>query len=143
MNIDASTTVGIIGTILAFIEIWKPKICLTIESEIGSILYTVGSYKSAMLTVQKQATVNSRYVWSEVLKGPQLITPEQFEANQVAALERCKVYGLAYLSLITYCLFLKPLKLLVSGLNFIGRGKAVGGIGIILNIVGLYIGWPT
>jgi len=138
---EISTIIGIIGTFLAFIEIWKPRMCVAIELKVDSLIDMANEYEEAKDEALKQASINAKYIFGEVLKGPQLKTYEELKADQYAALERYKSYALGYMALITHYIFLKPAKLIVSALNFIGKGKAVGGIGIILNLIGLYLGW--
>lgn len=50
-----------------------------------------------------------------------------------------RVHFLGYLAIVTYFLILKPVKILLTVLNAVGRGRAVGGIGIALNIIGLML----
>lgn len=138
---SASITVGIIGTLLALAEIWKPKVGLEIEQALDKTIDGVLGYREAMVAVVKESSRDFEYLLSEVKKGPQPITPEQLKANLIASFERYRNHVLSYISLITYYLFLKPLKVFIRTLNFIGRGKAVGGIGIALNFVGLYLSW--
>lgn len=138
---SASITVGIIGTLLALAEIWKPSVGLEIERTLDKTIDGVLGYRQAMVAVVKESSQVFEYLLDEVKKGPQPITAEQFKANLLASFERYKNHALSYTSLASYYLLLKPLKVLIRTLNVIGRGKAVGGIGITLNFVGLYLSW--
>lgn len=140
MNIEASTIVGITGTVLAFIEIWKPKICLAIEGKLDQLIEIANEYSKTREEVTKEAKRNGAYAWEQALKGPQLKPFKELKAEQYMAIDRYRSYKLAYAALISDLSILKPIKLFVSFLNFIGKGKAVGGTGIILNIVGLCLG---
>lgn len=144
MNSDsitlASTLVGIIGTLLAFIEIWRPNISVRIEWHIDSTIEIVESYREARNSLIKQSGGRIVDVWSEVIKGPRPKTPDEFMADLVANKEGFKVHGLAYVAIIAYFGLLRPAKSIVQALNHIGKGRAVGGVGIVLNIVGLCLG---
>lgn len=136
----ASTFVGLVGTFLAFVEIWRPNVSVRIELYIDSIIEMAASYREARNSLIKQSGRRIADVWGDVLKGPRPKTPDEFMADLVANKEGFKVHGLAYVAVIAYFGFLSPAKSIVQALNHIGRGRAVGGVGIVLNIVGLCLG---
>ncbi|MDG9922407.1 MULTISPECIES: hypothetical protein [unclassified Pseudomonas] len=144
MSIDsivlASTFVGLVGTFLAFVEIWWPNVSVRIELYIDSVIEVAESYREARSFLIEQSGDRAIKVWDEVIKGPRLKTSDEFMADLVASKEGFKIHGLAYVAIIAYFGILIPAKSIVQALNRIGRGRAVGGVGIVLNIVGLCLG---
>lgn len=137
MSIETSTLVGLVGVLLAFFEIWKPGLALAIEQGIDRIIRYTAEYRSAMIEILQRVFSNTKPIWKQVAKGPQPTTSDQFMTNQVVASERWKDIGIGYLAVGSYFFLLKPAKLMMSFLNWLGKGKAVGGIGLVLSFVGL------
>ncbi|MDT0499526.1 MULTISPECIES: hypothetical protein [unclassified Halomonas] len=139
MSIETSALVGLVGVLLAFLEIWKPGVALAIEQGIDRVIMYTTEYRSATIAILQRVVSNTKPILKDIEKGPQPTTSDQFMANQVAASERWKDIGIGYLAVGSYLILLKPAKLLMSFLNWLGKGKAVGGIGLVLSLVGLIL----
>lgn len=134
---EASKVVGFLGLFLAIIEIWWPGLSVRLERAISRQIEEISElqvhYRKQRDTLAKVAGS----AWREVAKGPQLKTPDEAKAEIAASLENMKATFQFYgVSLINF-LLLKPFRLVLVGLNKIGRDRAVGGIGIVLAALGI------
>lgn len=134
---EASKVVGFLGLFMAIIEIWWSGLSVRLERAISRQIEEISElqvhYKKERDTLAKVAGS----AWREVAKGPQLKTPDEAKAEMAASLENMKATFQFYgVSLINF-LLLKPFRLVLVGLNKIGRERAVGGIGIVLAALGI------
>lgn len=134
---ELAKIIGIIGTILAFIEIWKPKISIVIENYIGMTMENFKNYRKDMGALVNECAEEARYFNSELMKGFQPKSPQENYAAFLELISNVKKASLTYTALFIYFFILSPVKKLINNLNHLGKGRVVGGIGIALNVVGL------
>lgn len=144
MNVDSitliSTFVGMLGTLLAFIEIWKPNASGAFERYIDSIIEVAWAYRKAKNSILAQSGSRIEEVWEVLIKGPEIKSLNELKSDLLGSINGLKLHGLAYAAIFAYYGLLAPAKTVAQTLNHIGKGKAVGGIGIILNLIGLGLG---
>jgi len=139
MELEVSKILGVLGIALAIIEVWKPKLSVTLEkyidSQVSEIKQFHDVYSKEFRTLAKIADSSVK----EAFKGPQLVTAEEFKANTTASITNIKWYLWFYLATAINFMLLKPLKSLLVFLNSVGKGRAVGGLGIILAILSAFL----
>jgi hypothetical protein len=81
----------------------------------------------------------ARGAFREVQKGPQFITPEEFKANTVTSLMNIRTYLWFYCVTTVNFLILRPLYFALVALNKLGRGRAVGGLGVLIAVLGTFL----
>ncbi|WP_426119211.1 hypothetical protein [Pseudomonas sp. DSP3-2-2] len=135
---SASMFFGVIGIILAIIEIWRPRLSTVLEVAIGK---QVGECEAIQTLYLKELTTISklaRGAFREVQKGPQFITPEEFKANSVTSLMNIRTYLWFYWVTAVNFLILRPLYFALIALNKLGRGRAVGGLGVVIAVLSTF-----
>lgn len=136
MEFSISFIVGFLGLILAIVEIWKPKLSVLLENFIKTKIENIASFQYLYLKQLKLLAKDADSVFGEVAKGIQPVTVEELKANASLSLYQIKSYLQFYAVTLINFLILKPVKELLVFLNKLGNGRAVGGLGLLLTIIG-------
>lgn len=139
MTIETSKMISIFGVILAVIEIWRPRLSVLLESLIDNKIEKIELIKNEFVKEFRVLSGVANSTLKEVAKGPQWITPEELKAITITSIENIKTYICFYAATIILATALIPLKNIFILLNKIGKGRAVGGIGIVLGLIGVLI----
>lgn len=135
---SASMFFGVIGIILAVIEIWRPRLSTVLEVAIGKQAGECEAIKTLYLKELTTISKLARGAFREVQKGPQFITPEEFKANTVTSLMNIRTYLWFYWVTAVNFLILRPLYFALVALNKLGRGRAVGGLGVVIAVLSTF-----
>lgn len=139
MEIEPNLILGITGLLLAVIEIWHPRLTVKLEKYIDKQVSEIHQFQAVYLKEFRSLAKTADGTIKEVLKGPQLITPEELKANTYSSIVNIKAAIWFYIKTFINFLILKPTRSLLILLNKIGRGRAVGGLGIILAILSIFL----
>ncbi|UAK70388.1 MULTISPECIES: hypothetical protein [Aeromonas] len=135
MNFEVSSVLGWLGIMLAIVEVWRPKLSVMLENYIGKQVSEVNDFQTLFLNEYKVLSEVANSSIKEALKGPQLMTMEELKGSTYTSIANIKSYLWFYFVTLVNVMVLKPIRLLLVFLNRIGRGRAVGGLGIIMAIL--------
>ncbi|CAD7491110.1 hypothetical protein ACXRSW_01915 [Aeromonas dhakensis] len=135
MNFEVSSVLGWLGIMLAIVEVWRPKLSVMLEDYIGKQVSEVNDFQTLFLNEYKVLSEVANSSIKEALKGPQLMTMEELKRSTYTSIANIKSYLWFYFVTLVNVMVLKPIRLLLVFLNRIGRGRAVGGLGIIMAIL--------
>jgi hypothetical protein len=130
---------GVIGIILAVIDIWRPRLSTALEIAICKQIEEVEAIQSLYFKELKTISKLAHGAFREVKKGPQFFTPEEFKANTVTSLMNIRTYLWFYCVTAVNFLILRPLHSALVGLNKLGRGRAVGGLGLVIAVLSTFL----
>ena len=139
MDIEINIVLGIPGLVLTIIEVWIPKSSVALEKYIDSHILEIEQFHNLYLKEFRALAKVADSTVKEALKGPHFVTPEEFKANTVASIINIKSYLQFYVVTAFNFIILKPLSFLLAFLNIIGKGRAVGGIGIVLAVSSTFL----
>lgn len=135
MNVETSSVLGWLGVVLAIVEVWHPRLSVMLEDYLDKQISEVNAFQKLFLNEYDVLSKMANSSIKEALKGPQLMTLEELKGSTYTSIENIKSYLMFYFVTLVNVMFLKPIRLLLVFLNRIGRGRAVGGLGIILAIL--------
>ncbi|MGN4981992.1 hypothetical protein ACTFBY_11365 [Aeromonas dhakensis] len=135
MNFEVSSVLGWLGIMLAIVEVWRPKLSVMLENYIGKQVSEVNDFQTLFLNEYRVLSKVANSSIKEALKGPQLMTMEELKGSTYTSITNIKSYLWFYFVTLVNVMVLKPIRLLLVFLNRIGRGRAVGGLGIIMAIL--------
>jgi hypothetical protein len=135
MNVEISSILGWLGVMLAIVEVWHPKLSVMLEYYLDKQISEVNAFQKLFLNEYKVLSKVANSSIEEALKGPQLMTLEELKGSTYTSIANIKSYLWFYFVTLVNVMILKPIRLLLVFLNKIGRGRAVGGLGIILAIL--------
>lgn len=136
---SASMFFGVIGIILAVIEIWRPRLSTALEVAICKQVEECQAIQALYFKELKTISMLARGAFREVQKGPQFITTDEFKANTVASLMNIRTYLWFYCVTAVNFLILRPLSFTLVSLNKLGRGRAVGGLGVVIAVLSTFL----
>lgn len=132
-----SIILGTIGTFLAFIEIWYPATLKRIENIISNHLENTVEFRSLLRKEIEEIRTRGQFLRSELSKGFQPILPHELKDRIMDLFYYVKKSMFIYLALSIYIGILKPIKTLLTYTSKLGKGRFIGGMGILLNLIGL------
>ncbi|HDO1330874.1 MULTISPECIES: hypothetical protein [Aeromonas] len=135
MNVETSSVLGWLGVVLAIVEVWHPRLSVMLEDYLDKQISEVNAFQKLFLNEYDVLSKMANSSIKEALKGPQLMTLEELKGSTYTSIENIKSYLRFYFVTLVNVMILKPIRLLLVFLNRIGRGRAVGGLGIILAIL--------
>ncbi|MFQ1801035.1 hypothetical protein ACK36F_01240 [Aeromonas veronii] len=135
MNVETSSVLGWLGVLLAIVEVWHPRLSVMLEDYLDKQISEVNAFQKLFLNEYDVLSKMANSSIKEALKGPQLMTLEELKGSTYTSIENIKSYLRFYFVTLVNVMILKPTRLLLVFLNRIGRGRAVGGLGIILAIL--------
>ncbi|NWD63838.1 hypothetical protein [Pseudomonas sp. IPO3774] len=136
---SASMFFGVLGIILAAVEIWRPRLSAALEV---TIIVQIEEVKAIQTQYFKDLETISKLAlgaFKEVENGPQFVTPEEFKANTVTSLLNIRSYLWFYCVTAVNFLILRPLHTALITLNRLGRGRAVGGLGLVIAVLSTFL----
>lgn len=136
MEIPIGKAASLFGFVLAVVEIWRPRLSIKLEKIIDAQMHDVDVYRRQYLRRFRLLSKVAETTWREVGKGPQLMTPKQLKETALTSYDNMRDYLWFYLATGVYFIVLTPVKVGLVLLNRIGRGRAVGGIGLLLGLLG-------
>jgi len=130
---------GVIGIVLAIIEIWRPRLSTVLEVAICKQVEECQVIQALYLKELKIIARLARSTFREVQKGPDFITPDEFKANILTSLMNIRTYVWFYCVTAVNFLILRPLYFALVALNKLGRGRAVGGLGVVIAVLSTFL----
>lgn len=137
MNIELSFILGAIGVLLAIVEIWKPRLSVRLESYIDYKIDDIEKFQKIYIKEFRSLAKVADKSMKKVLAGPKLVTPEEFKTNTLESVMNIKSYLWFYFATFVNFFIFKPIKFMLIFLNWVGKGRAVGGIGVLIGILSL------
>ncbi|PTU04218.1 hypothetical protein DBR45_02975 [Pseudomonas sp. HMWF031] len=136
---SASMFFGVAGIILGAVEIWWPRLSVALEATICKKIKEVKDFQA--LYFKEYATLSkvALSAFKEVEKGPQLVTSEEFKANTLTSLMNIRSYLWFYCVTAVNFFIFRPLHSALVALNKVGRGRAVGGLGLVIAVLGTFL----
>jgi hypothetical protein len=125
---------GCAGITLTIVEIWQPGLSVKLEKYIANQISGIEEFQKEYIKEFRALAKIADTSIKEVVKGPQLVTSEEFKINSRQSFEKIKSCLWFYLATAVNFIILKPINLILISLNTIGKGRSVGGIGILLAI---------
>lgn len=139
MEIEVNLVLGVLGIMLAVVEVWRPRLSVKLEEYIDKQISEIKQFQTLYIKEFRTLAKIADGSVKEALKGPQLVTSEEFKANTYTSITNIKSYLWFYFVTIVNFIVLKPARSLLVFLNKIGRGRAVGGLGIVLGILSTFL----
>lgn len=137
MDIEGSRIASILGLILCIVEIWEPRLSVLLEQAIALKISEYNDFQKLYLSRFRELGSVAKNTFKEVAKGPKFYqTPEESKAQALQSIENTKENLKFYLATIVNFGLMRPFKLLLVVLNKLGRGRAVGGLGLVLAFLG-------
>ncbi|WP_312945416.1 hypothetical protein [Stutzerimonas kunmingensis] len=131
--------VALSGLVLSVIENRHKNISSQLESYIKSIISEAiefqEAYRERAQTLSKIATAT----FKEAAKGPQFKTVEEHISSTYTSIENIKTFALFYFVTFINFLFLIPFYKFLSYLNKLGKGRALGGVSIMISVIGVLL----
>ena len=139
VEITISKLIGLFGIALAIIEIWWPKLSVALERYIGRQISEIRDFQHFYIKEYRTISRMADGSIKEAFKGPKPVTYEQFKENTFTSVTNIRSYLWFYWISTVNFLILKPSRLLLVFLNKLGRGRAVGGLGVALAILSTFL----
>lgn len=136
---SASMFFGVIGIILAAIEIWRPRLSGALEMAICKQIEDVDAIQTLYRKERKVILKLAQSSFRKAQEGPQLVTAEEFKANTLTSVIVIRTYLWFYCVTAVNFLVLKPLYSALVMLNKLGRGRAVGGLGLVIAVLSTFL----
>lgn len=140
MEVEWGKAAGVLGLILCVIEIWKPKLSVRIEETIKREIASYKDFQRHYINKFRQLARIANSTFKEVAKGPQFDQSiDESKAQMLTSVENTKENLKFYLATLINYLVMLPLKTVLVLLNKIGRGRAIGGVGLVLAVLGVVL----
>ena len=130
---------GLCGTLLACIEIWRPNISKALESWLRTIKQNLMLFGVDLKTTIIKVGNNTEASFKEVMKGPRPMEFEELSASIDESNSNMLLALTTYLAIAVYIFIILPAYFCIKLLNYIGRGRAIGGVGIAINATGFLL----
>jgi len=136
---SASMFFGVFGIILTAVEIWRPRLSEVLEIYICKKVEEIEAIRPLYFKELEAISKIAVGALLEVEKGPQFVPLEEFKANVLNSLVNIRSCLLFYGITAIYFLILRPLHFFLKALNKLGRGRAVGGLGLVIAVLGTFL----
>lgn len=139
MEINLSMVLCVLGLALTVVEVWRPRLSVILEDGIDNNITMIKQYQIDYLSEFRVLSRISHTTLKEVFKGPKIITFKELKANIFTSFENIKALLWFYLATAFNMVLLRPVAIILGLLNFIGKGRAVGGVGIVLATLSVFL----
>jgi len=131
--------VALSGLVLSVIENRHRNISSQLENYIKSIISETIEFQETYKDRAQALSKIANATFKEAAKGPQFKTVEEHISSTYTSIENIKTFVVFYLVTFINFLLLIPFYKFLSYLNKLGKGRALGGISIMISAIGVLL----